>query len=128
MPELTIPQKEPAAIISAIGAAVTAIIGVAVAFGVPMSQQQQNAILVAIGPVAILIVLLATRPKVTPTAAVAAQVNLQTGELEAGPAAAQADGTPVAVISEPVVDPATGSTIHPIPRRFDPTEPIDPEV
>lgn len=114
MPELTIPQKEPAAIIAAIGAAATVVIGLAVAFGAPITPDQQSAILIAIPPIGILVVLLVTRPKVTPAAAVAAQVNLQTGAIEAGPAAAQRDGTAVTVESVP---------IHPPPSVLPPADP-----
>lgn len=50
-------NREPAAIIGAISAAATAIIGLLVAFGFDLSDEQQKAILGAIGPVVVIIAL-----------------------------------------------------------------------
>jgi len=51
--------KEPTALIGAISAAVAAILGVAAAFGLPISDAQQSAILGAIGPVVLIIAIMA---------------------------------------------------------------------
>jgi hypothetical protein len=58
--------KEPTALIGAISAAVAALVGLAVAFGLDLSQDQQAAILGAIGPVVIIIAVMtaAIRAKV----------------------------------------------------------------
>jgi len=49
--------KEPTALIGAISAAVAAILGLAAAFGLPLTDGQQNAILTAIAPVVVIIVI-----------------------------------------------------------------------
>ena len=49
-------NREPVAIIGALTAAVAAVLGLLVAFGLPITEEQQSAILAAIGPVAALIV------------------------------------------------------------------------
>lgn len=59
-------KNEPVAIIGAVGAALAAVIGVAVAFGLPITEDQQTAILAAVGPVGIVVVLIITRRLVTP--------------------------------------------------------------
>lgn len=61
-------DKEPARIIGLIGAAVAALVGLAVAFGAPITPDQSEAVLKAIGPVAALIYAVAevTRRYVTP--------------------------------------------------------------
>lgn len=72
-----------------------AIIAVLVAFNVPITDQQQDAILGLIPAVAVVVLLLWSRPAVTPNGKVAA---FDTGrEIVAGPAAKVADGTRVAV-------------------------------
>lgn len=61
-------NKEPAVILSVVGAAVVAVLGILVAFNLPLTQGQQDAIVTAIGPVGLLIIGLLTRQWVTPEA------------------------------------------------------------
>lgn len=61
-------KREPSLTIGAITAAVTAILGLLVAFGLPLSNAQEAAILAVIGPVAVLVGALVIRSKVTPSA------------------------------------------------------------
>lgn len=51
-------DKEPAVIVSSITAFLTAVIGVAVAFGVEMDDDQQTAVISVVAPVVALIFLL----------------------------------------------------------------------
>lgn len=77
--------------------AVIAVLGLLVAFNVPISEVQQNAIVTVITAVALLILFLWSRPAVTPNGKVAALVD--NGVIVAGPAATQPDETPVAVVN-----------------------------
>lgn len=61
-------NREPLAIVTAITAAVAALINVAVLFGWNLSADQVTAINTAVGMVAALVVVLLVRPKVTPVA------------------------------------------------------------
>lgn len=58
--------REPLAIVTAVTAAVAALINVAVLFGWDLTADQVTAINTAVGMVAALIVVLVVRPKVTP--------------------------------------------------------------
>lgn len=95
-------NKEPLITAGAIVAAGGAIIGLLVAFGVPITEEQRDAIqnfLTILGPIVLgALVTLAARPAVTPNAKVAA-VRENSGELVAGDAAAQPNGAPV-IVSE----------------------------
>jgi hypothetical protein len=77
---------------------VIAVLGLLVAFNVPITEVQQNAIVTAITAIALLILFLWSRPAVTPNAKVAAQENAR-GVIVAGPASAAPNGTPVTVES-----------------------------
>lgn len=57
-------QTEPAAIIGAIGTAVAAVVALLVAFGLPLTADQQAAILAVVAPVGTLVVALVIRPRV----------------------------------------------------------------
>lgn len=80
----------------------TAIIGVLVAFGVPMTKDQQAAVLVLVGVVAPLIVAAAAWHKVIPSAEVIARDpgTSHAADAVAGPASPLPDGTPVAVVAD----------------------------
>lgn len=80
----------------------TAVIGVLVAFGVPMTKDQQAAVLVLVGVVAPLIVAAAAWRKVTPSAEVIARDPGADHDADAvaGPASPLPDGTPVAVVAD----------------------------
>lgn len=62
-------KTEPATVISTVTAALSAVIGVAVAFGVDLSDTQRNAVLGAIAPLVTVIFLLGPiiRSQVTPS-------------------------------------------------------------
>lgn len=85
-------NREPA-LVGAVIAAATAIVAVLVAFNVPMTEQQQDAILGAIGPVLLLVLGLATRQFVTPKAKVVEQEK--DGLVVAGEASELPTGTVV---------------------------------
>ncbi|GAB3750007.1 hypothetical protein [Microlunatus parietis] len=80
-------NKEPAVILGVIGAAVAAVLGVLVAFNLPLTQDQQDAIMAAIGPVGLLIIALITRQWVTPEARARSRERaaLRQGRQEATP-------------------------------------------
>ena len=61
-------KKEPLATKSVVVAAVTALIGVVVAFGLPLSTEQQAAILALTAVVAPIVLALFARKDVTPVA------------------------------------------------------------
>jgi hypothetical protein len=67
-------NNEPLVTVGLITAFAAAVIGVLVAFAVPMTDQQQTAILALVGVVAPILVVLITRPKVTPEAKAQARV------------------------------------------------------
>jgi hypothetical protein len=110
---LSIFQREPTVIVGLITAAVAAVLVLLVAFTVPISDDQQKAIIGVIGPVFLLVAALVTRHKVTPNDKVGAFEN-DRGHLVAGPAALPADGAPVVVEAAPrrahpePVEPADG--------------------
>lgn len=88
MKKLSLFQREPAVIISSITALVTAVIGLAVAFGLPISPDQQTAILAFTGAVLVLIFgnAAVTRKSVTANDRVVESLDDKTGEVVAGPA------------------------------------------
>lgn len=86
----------------------TAVIGVLVAFGVPMTKDQQTAVLVLVGVVAPLIVAAAAWRKVTPSAEVVVKQETPGAEHVAGPASPLPDGTPVDVTAS---GPASGPPV-----------------
>lgn len=79
-------NKEPAVILSVVGAAIVAVLGILVAFNVPLTQDQQDAIVVAVGPVGLLVIGFLTRQWVTPEARAQARERaaLLKGQREAG--------------------------------------------
>jgi len=92
-------KKEPVITVAALVAIAGSIIGVLVAFGVPVTEEQRDAIerlLLSVGPLVLLAVAaLVARRAVTPNAKIAAY---DTGtEIVAGPASKVADGVRVAV-------------------------------
>lgn len=98
-------KREPAVTVAAITAAASAIITLLIAFGVPMSEAQSQAILGVVAVLAPIVVGLIARGMVTPAQTVVALEDRGTGRTVAGPAAEQTDGTPVRVDSPP---PAVG--------------------
>lgn len=66
-------NHEPLVTTATITAAVTAVIGLLVAFGIPLTDEQQTAILAVVSVLAPLIVAAVARGKVTPASAVVAQ-------------------------------------------------------
>ena len=77
-------KTEPAAIVGAITAAAAAIVALIVAFGVPVTDEQQAAILGVVAVAAPIIGTIVTRHFVTPAAVVAEKVV--DGKVVAGPA------------------------------------------
>lgn len=95
-------NKEPAVTVATITAVVGAGLGLAVAFGVPLTEDQKVAILavaVTIGPVVVGFVV---RHFVTPTANVVAY-QTPSGLVVAGEASPEDTGTPVDVERNPLV-------------------------
>ena len=89
-------NREPLITAATITAAVTAVITLLVAFGVPLTPEQQTAILGVVAVAGPLVVGIVARSKVAAWATVAAQTDA-TGITRAGPAAAQPTGAPVEV-------------------------------
>lgn len=71
---MNFPDNEPAVTGGSVVAVVTALLALVVAFGVPITDQQREAILAVVGVVAPLAVALLVRKHVTPTAKVEDQV------------------------------------------------------
>lgn len=93
--------REPLITIATITAAVTAVLGLLVSFGVSLSGEQQAAILGVAAVVAPLIVAAVARSRVAPWTEVAA--IREGGTVVAGPAAVQATGSDV-VVTDPKPD------------------------
>lgn len=72
-------KNEPVLTLAGITAVVAALIGVLVAFGVPMTDDQQKAVLVAVGAIAPLALAYYARKRVTPVAADPDPVELDGG-------------------------------------------------
>lgn len=88
-------NKEPLITVGTITAIATAVVALLVAFSIPLTQPQQAAILGVVAVLAPIIVMLVTRPQVTPNVKVAA---FDTGtQIVAGPASKVADGVRVAI-------------------------------
>lgn len=68
-------NTEPAITIGSISAAVAAIIAVAVAFGIPISEDQQIALLGVVAAVGPIVTAIITRRFVVPTGAVAEELD-----------------------------------------------------
>lgn len=69
-PSLSVTEREPAAILGTITAGVAAVITLAVAFGLDLTDEQTAAILGVVAVVAPLVAAFLTRPRVTPNAKV----------------------------------------------------------
>lgn len=80
-------NKEPLVTVSTITAIAAAVIGVLVAFAVPLTEDQQVAILALVGVLAPVVVALVVRPKVTPEAKAQdrERAALRKGQQEAAP-------------------------------------------
>lgn len=63
-------KNEPAVTTGTIVAIVSALIAVIVAFGLPLTDEQQNAIIGAVSVIAPLVVAVVVRPRVTPNSKV----------------------------------------------------------
>ena len=79
-------KNEPLVTAATIVSAVTAVLALLVAFGVPVTQEQQVAILGVVAVLAPLIVAALARPKVTPHSNVLEYQDPTTGYVVAGPA------------------------------------------
>lgn len=92
------PNTEPAITTGMVTALVAAVIGALVAFGVPVTDDQREALLVLVVAGGPIVAALFIRGKVTPNAKVAAVVEPESGLFVAGPAVEDIkDGTRVAV-------------------------------
>lgn len=91
-------NREPLVTTASVTALVAALIGLLVAFNVPLSDDQQKAILAVTAIVAPIVVGLVARGRVTPNGSVAVARDPASGDLVAAPALPYlADGTPVDV-------------------------------
>lgn len=88
--------REPLFSIASATATAAALLGALVAFGVPLTDDQQKAVLALVAVLAPFVVALVARPTVTPTADVAAR-ETSAGVIIAGPASPVPNGTPVDV-------------------------------
>ena len=78
-------KNEPLVTLASITAGVTALLALLVAFGIPITQEQQVAILGVVAVVAPFVVAIAGRAQVTPNGSVVERVD-QTGTVLAGEA------------------------------------------
>lgn len=92
---------EPILTTASITALVVAVIAVLVAFGIPLTQEQQTAIIALVGVVAPFVVWAIARRFTTPTKNVAAVVD-KTGKTVAGPASDVHNQTVVSVVPNPM--------------------------
>ena len=91
-------NREPLVTTASVTALVAALVGLLVAFNVPLTDDQQKAILAAAAVVAPIVVGLVARGRVTPNGSVAVARDPGTGNLVAAPALEGVqDGTPVDV-------------------------------
>ncbi len=97
---LNLDEREPLVVRSAVTAAVTACVHVAVVLGLPLDAAAETAIGGAVDAVGLVAILILVRPKVTPAAKVVSRVNTA-GEVVTGEAAALPPGT----ILDPGVSP-----------------------
>ena len=79
-------KTEPLVTLASITAGATALLGLLVAFGVPLTEEQQVAVLAVVAVAAPFVVALAGRGKVTPNASVVEYVNPASGVVKAGAA------------------------------------------
>lgn len=91
---------EPVVTSAVVVALVAALIGLLVAFGVNVTDEQKVAILGVVTIAAPLVLAWVVRRKVTPTQNVAAAINQQ-GNTVAGPASDVTTNQPVAVVAQP---------------------------
>lgn len=103
-------QREPVITTATVTAAVTALVAVLVSFGVPLSEDQQVAILSVVAVVAPLVLAALARPKVTANAVVVARKG-RDGETVAGQATTIETGRPVAVDMVPTDETETGQPV-----------------
>ena len=94
-------KTEPLVSIGSITAAATALIALLVAFGAPLTEEQQIAILGVVAVAAPIAVAIAARPRVTPNGKVVEWADRE--EVLAGPANERAaDGTRIRQLGESV--------------------------
>lgn len=98
-------KREPLFTVASITTVVTAGISLLVAFGLPLTGDQQTAILGFVAAGAPLVVALFAHGQVTPVADVVAQVPSSGVGIVAGPASVEDNGTPVKVEA---IDPLAG--------------------
>ena len=79
-------KNEPLVTLASITAGATALLGLLVAFGVPLTEEQQVAVLAVVAVAAPFVVALAGRGQVTPNASVVEYVNPASGVVKAGAA------------------------------------------
>lgn len=79
-------KTEPLVTLASITAGATALLGLLVAFGVPLTEGQQVAVLAVVAVAAPFVVALAGRGQVTPNASVVEYVNPTSGVVKAGAA------------------------------------------
>ena len=79
-------KTEPLVTLASITAGATALLGLLVAFGVPLTEGQQVAVLAVVAVAAPFVVALAGRGQVTPNASVVEYVNPASGVVKAGAA------------------------------------------
>lgn len=91
---------EPILTTASLTAIIIAVIALLVAFGIPLTDDQQKAIIALVGVIAPFVVWAIARRSTTPSKNVAAVVD-KTGHLVAGPAADAANQTRVSVIANP---------------------------
>ena len=94
-------KNEPLITVATITSGVTAMLGLLVAFGVPVTQEQQDAILAVVAVVAPVVVALVGRGLVTPNGSVVERVA-PSGQVLAGEANELETGTPIREIGTEV--------------------------
>lgn len=112
---LSLNARDPLAVRAAAVSVVTVLVGLAIAFGVPITDEQKVALVGAAAVLAPIAVALLSRPKVTANAKVIARVTTR-GRVVAGEAAEQPSETVVATGDEVEVDadgPMPAVTVRP---------------
>lgn len=101
-------KTEPLVTLASITAGATALLGLLVAFGVPLTEEQQVAVLAVVAVAAPFVVALAGRGQVTPNASVVEYVNPASGVVKAGAANELPTDTVIRSLRDDDDDPGAG--------------------
>jgi hypothetical protein len=106
MKKLSLIERQPLAVLGAVGVVVTALIHLLVAFKIDVSPDQEKAITGLVDAVGLLLILFIGAKAVTPNAKVVSQTTAN-GTVVAGEASQQPTGAVVPIVA----DPTTGEPV-----------------